>query len=397
MKLIFRLVLMVSLLANVALLGVLVAAKRGPAAGPASPAVGAPAERQVAPSPGELWTALQSDDLPEYATRLREAGFPPHVVRALVRQRIEAQFAERRKALDEGSQNEAFWKVASLDPRRTAARRALAREEAAALRAVLGDEAADGMQATYESRGLGGVAPEKKAQVREVMRELNDRRSDLFAAGTVGPGGQQELRALEKAARDKIAAILSPAEMQQYELATSRTAESMRLELSVFNATEAEFKAVYEIRRAFEDRLELDRAAFTPETARQREVAQREMNEQIKLALGAERAAEYERATDYSYRQTSQLVARLELPAETAGQLYAIQKEFQQRRQEVGKGATSREEMMARMQALQQEALTKVTPLLGGERGVTAYKRYGGQWIENLVPRMSPARPAATH
>ena len=36
------------------------------------------------------------------------------------------------------------------------------------------------------------------------------------------------------------------------------------------------------------------------------------------VALGADRFAEYERATDYNYRQTSQLVARLELPPAAA-------------------------------------------------------------------------------
>jgi hypothetical protein len=42
--------------------------------------------------------------------------------------------------------------------------------------------------------------------------------------------------------------------------------------------------------------------------------------------------------------------------------------------------------------ALQQEAVTRVTPLLGGDAGrFDAYKQYGGQWIQTLLPSPRPA------
>jgi hypothetical protein len=47
--------------------------------------------------------------------------------------------------------------------------------------------------------------------------------------------------------------------------------------------------------------------------------------------------------------------------------------------------------------ALQQQAIAKVTPLIGGPQNVDVYKQYGGQWLDSLVPRPRPgaATPAA--
>ena len=52
----------------------------------------------------------------------------------------------------------------------------------------------------------------------------------------------------------------------------------------------------------------------------------------------------------------------------------------------------SREEAVSRMTSLQQEAVARATTLLGGSRGIEAYKQYGGTWLNNMVPRTPPQR-----
>jgi hypothetical protein len=54
--------------------------------------------------------------------------------------------------------------------------------------------------------------------------------------------------------------------------------------------------------------------------------------------------------------------------------------------------AAASEKMTAQGTALQQEAITRVMPLLGNAKNVDAYKQYGGSWITNMVPR-PPPRP----
>src|SRR5262249_89635 len=102
--------------------------------------------------------------------------------------------------------------------------------------------------------------------------------------------------------------------------------------------------------------------------------------------------AEYQRATDYGYRQTTQLVARLNLPPETANSLYAIQKEFEDRRTTLYRiNAGNPEEVAAQSAALQKEAVDRIAPILGDASRVDPYKQYGGNWLNNFTPRPAAA------
>src|SRR5471032_2672419 len=58
-----------------------------------------------------LWTALKSDDLPTLIARLRAAGFPPNVIREIVRLQVNARYNSRLAALMEPDPNLPFWKV----------------------------------------------------------------------------------------------------------------------------------------------------------------------------------------------------------------------------------------------------------------------------------------------
>ncbi|HUR58765.1 MAG TPA: hypothetical protein VM029_13720, partial [Opitutaceae bacterium] len=222
-----------------------------------------------------------------------------------------------------------------------------------------------------------------------------ERRSDLFAGGFNYMVDREKMTALEKEQHDAIARLLSPSELLEYDLRTSSTAMSMREEFSAFHPTEEEFRAIYQIRAPFDQRFNNDMGGLVmnQEQQRQRAEAERLVKEQIKAALGPVRADEYERMTDYNYRRTSQLIARLEMAPETADRLFAVQKEFEQRRSEVYRaGMGSREQMVEKMTALQQEALARVTPILRSATAVEAYKLYGGNWITSLVPRPTPPR-----
>lgn len=205
---------------------------------------------------------------------------------------------------------------------------------------------------------------------------------------------QADLAPLERELRTALAAVLSPAELEEYDLRNSNTGRSMRSELTAFNPTEEEFRALYKLRQPFDEQFGFIYGIPSQEQMRQRGEAQKQLLAQIGSALGAERAADYERAIDYNYRQTSQLVARLELPPETALSLWNTQKEFEKRRGEIYRASpgVAEADRTSQLAALQKEALAKVTPLLGTASAVAAYRQYGGSWLESLVPRPAPPR-----
>jgi hypothetical protein len=113
---------------------------------------------------------------------------------------------------------------------------------------------------------------------------------------------------------------------------------------------------------------------------------QRQLTEQIKAALGPVRATEYERATDFNYRQTSQLVTRLELPPATTEQVYGIQKDIREKMTAFARSSPSQADREQHFAQLAAEAETRVTALLG-PNGFEAYKQHGGTWMQTLRPR----------
>lgn len=101
------------------------------AADPALSALGAQPAASPGPAPIDpaTWSKLQTDDLPALVTRLRAAGFPPDVIRAMLNGLLTEQFAARRRALDPDSANRPFWKDRAPDLKLQLAQFQLYREQ----------------------------------------------------------------------------------------------------------------------------------------------------------------------------------------------------------------------------------------------------------------------------
>jgi hypothetical protein len=247
---------------------------------------------------------------------------------------------------------------------------------------------------------MAGLPAEKAGAVRQIVQSISDQQQDLFlsAGGSISMNSDfgEKLLALQKQQQEQLQKVLSPEEFQQYDLRAGSTAEALRSRLAAFNPTEDEFVALYRLQKAFDDQHPTS-FSMDPEHAKDWMSAQQQLKDQISLALGPQRAAEYEKTGDYSYRQTSQLVTRLELPPETTNQLYDVQKEFAPKIEEAMKSAQSPQERTERLQALQKEALERITPLLGAQN-VDSYKRYGGTWLNRMLitPGAASARALST-
>ncbi len=370
-----------------------VASANGPAMATTAGATAAAAPKIDAAT----WTNLQTAELPALANRLREAGFPIEMIRAMLMAQITESFNARRKALDPDAETRPFWKNRPTDSRIEMAMQQTYREQQKLLRDVLGKDAEGDDPMSYASQGrrLDGLPPEQADQVKEILRNFNDQRQEIYAAGMFTMD-REKLAALDKAQNDAISRALTPQQFDEYSLRNSNTGMQLRSELSAFNPTEEEFRALFKIRQPFDERYTMAAMSgpMSPELMRERSEAQRALPQQMKAALSPERAAEYDRATDFNYRQTSQLVARLEMAPTTTDQVYAVQKEIQAKVQPLYMNRDlTPEARNAQLVQLAQEAKTKITPILG-DRGYEAYKQYGGSWMSQLTPRPATAGPA---
>lgn len=358
----------------------------------AAPVVTAQPAPTVKPSfDADTWTALRTDDPKTMVQRLRESGFPPEFIRAIMAAQLRESYAPRMKALDPDVDKRPFWKNYTIDPKVQVAQMQLHREQQKELRALLGPDAdpRENMNALYQGLRFDSVPPEKLSDLQQLLRALEEARSDIFASGgggMIGPEIQKRVEALQKEHNAALGRVLTPSELEEWNLRNSDTARSIRYQLSAFNPSEDEFRTVFKLQGAFEELFPRMMSPPSPEEQQRRGEAQRQLTEQIKAALGPARAAEYERANDFNYRQTTQLVARLDLPPATTDQVYEVQKEIREKMNTVMRSGPAPEEREPQLAQLAAEAESRVTSILGA-RGFEAYKQHGGSWMQSLRPR----------
>lgn len=381
-----------SLAANAVLLVVLaVGAASGSRVDPLAAERPANSTAASAPSPltAEAWSKLEAEDLSAHVAQLRREGFPPEVVRAVIAARVHKEFAARRKAIEGDEQP--YW-IVNRDPKQQAELAALSREESRRLHQLVGPDPEDGTAARI-ARAMPSLSPEKAGAVAEVRDRANEKRSDIYAATRNAslPEDTAKLNAIEQEARAELVAILSPQELEEYDFRMSTTASRLRNNLVAFDATEAEYRAIFKLQSDLDAKFGNLSPGVSPDVMRARSDAQRAMNEEIKTALGEARYADYQRASDYNYRRTTQLVARLNLPPETANDLYALQQSTQARLNELRRAPTNNpQERFAQISALSAETETTLLTKLGGPAGLEAYKQNGGNWVSNLGPPRPP-------
>ena len=403
MKPALKLLLAVSLAGNLALFGYVVSQRNASAI---TRATGSGAVLKIPATPGtsktgvgaDVWKTLVTGDQPaDWVQVLHDAGFPDNIVRAIVSAQIRERYAARRAALQSTNENQ-FWRKNwnswggwSGDPAGRAALRQLWRDERDELKQALGSAYAENPD--YQrmlQRQFGGLPKEKIGKLQTIVEDYQDLVSEVHDSieGIQLPEDREKLALLEKEKRADLAAVLSPEELQAYELRSSGTANSLRWQLSAFAPNEQEFRSIFALQRDFDLQFPDRRSNNSDEAAQKaRSDAQTAMDAQIKASLGEARYADYQRAKDGNYQQLASLTDRLALPKETAVAVYDLSKDVQKRARGIQSDKNlnndSRNQALA---ALVEEANAKIVASLG-DRGAEAYKENGGWWLQNLAPR----------
>ncbi len=349
----------------------------------------------------QAWSELQTGDLKTLVARLKAAGFSNSMIRSIVAAQVGEQFAARRKELLGQQEEQPFWKSGRngmMDPKAMAALREIGREQTDLLKSLLGPDnipGSDEMNA-WQRRQFGNLAPEKLAQLQSINSDYSELQQDIYMKtnGIFLPEDREKLAFLEKEKLADIAKTLTPQELEDFQLRSSQTANNLRNQLAGFNASEAEFRALYQAAAAVDAKYGTA-GPLGPRNPGDYQSRQAELLAQAQAVLSPERFADYKLATDPQSQQVSRLVARLELPPATTQQVVALQQDIQNRARAI---QTNRElpaaERTAQLTALQQEATTKLSTTLT-PRGLEAYKQNGGFWLQGLQPRPASATPAS--
>lgn len=338
------------------------------------------------------WRALESTNYLTYIENLRDFSCPEETIRDIIITDVAKLYGRRRSELRMQYPPPKFWEP--LDPLGRSAEsvelqlklRTLDREQRQLIRDLLGVElrwelAKYSGEAESLERNYSFLSPDKQAQVRAWSEHFDELEQDLYVStrGLMLDEDLAALRQLQAQRREQLASLLSPEELEEYELRFSDTANNMRSQMTGFQPTEQEFRRIFRLQRTFDEQT--DPGANGSDNALRAEDA---LSAEIEKTLGPGRYAEYQRAQDPNYRALLQLGARLEIPDDVASRVYNMKLASERIKYQVETSPNLTDEQRQQtVAALARETLRSVQSAMGGDAFET-YQSHGGQWLGNL-------------
>ena len=341
------------------------------------------------------WQQLESEDYRTYISRLRSIGCPEQTIRDIVIADVEKMMAPRVAATIPRRPELRYWDPEEeelwhgLDHRVAQKQQwEIEQEKREVILELIGaDLVGERMNQTgesdYYSRRMGFLPEEKRARLRHILEDYDQaqtafREKELEESEALSPADREEMFALLRKQKEQVAALLTPAEKEQYDLWLSPTATQIRHAIYGMGASEEEFLALYRLRQPFDERWPWAEPG-NPEWQK----ASRELEASLRQRLGESRYAAYQRGQDPDYRGMTRTVARFRLAKNTADYLYDFKQTVAVQRQELLKdeSLTDTQKEMA-VTALSKEAQTIAQESLG-EKGYRYYLQQGQSgWLK---------------
>lgn len=345
------------------------------------------------------WSQLESEDYREYIARLRAFGVRERVVRDIIIAEIQKLYRPRFAALRPKNPN--FWETRrggysayqNMTAEQREQMRLLQREQQALVKELLGDDvyeaiARDSGQPDWTERMLGPIPKELREKVLELQQRFQEAQAEIRAKaeGYIDEEARTEIAALRRKMREDLAKILSPEQLEEYELRNSEIAQQMRWELGWFEPSENEFRAIHSAKQIQEEIASLLRPEVeTNETTREQVQAlskkREELNKALEELLGSERWKEYQLNEQWEYRS----LFEAGVPRSTVVQVSEMRGEIDQAVAALHQNKSlTVEQRNAALLELKAETQRTLEELLGPRRA----KHFSNStyWLRNLVP-----------
>jgi len=368
----------------------------GKAGGRASGDVAQNAEALSAEAAREMAALFATDDAARLRDELRALGVPEDVVRAVVSVRIGSRSAARYREISEAArraeEQRPYWQakpqngLGFLTADQWGEMIALQREGSKQIRQILGTD--DDAPGYFEIR-YSHLPPEKARQLSEIESDYYQLRSKVEEemSGFRMPGDTAKLKLLDEEHKRDVAALLTPEEKMADDLRNGDAAYGVQRAFAGFDGTEEEYKTVFALKQGLEEKFPTDLAgegADAREFWRARTEAEKEVEAQIKNALGDERYAEYVRGQRRDYQSLLSAAQRFNLGADTVAQTYQARdyaaNEAKRISDDKSLNAGQKKEAYA---ALAEQATGQIRAALGDEVG-DAYINNALVWLKNL-------------
>ena len=346
------------------------------------------------------WSQLESEDYNTYIQRLRSISCPEQTIRDLIIADLDKLMAPRLQAIYGRRKDLHYWQpeeeeLANNHDHRDWWRqeREIEQEKRDVIRELvktdlIRERLKQKGYADFYERRLGFLPEDKRSEVRTLLEKYDDQEHKIRGreyedSDPPSAEDQAQLKKIQAERQASVAQVLSPAELDQFELWMSPSANTARRAVYGMNATEDEFLAVYRARQAFDQAWSrVDPALMDDATRARWEQSKVSMDEEIKSQLGEERHRDYKRGEDEEFHDLNATVSRYKLPREIAVEVYEYKRVVADIRAKVQNDRSLPADRRTPMlQAISTEAERSVRTLLG-EKAFNYYlKRGQGQWL----------------
>jgi len=357
-----------------------------------------------ASSPAFRWSQLESTDYKEYIVRLRTFGVSERVIRDIILADVQKMYRPRFAALRPPKKpaNPNFWETRNQGfyPNRAQTKeqreqtRALRKEQTELIKALLGADAyehiaKDSGYPDWGERMYGPLSKEARDKVTEMAQRFDEDRLDIYAKadGYIDQDAMAELATLRRKHREELAAVLSPEQLEEYELRSSEVAQRMKWELAWFEPDEQEFRAIHAVKETEEDLSGLLNPACENDEATRAQIKilqekQAELNKKLIETLGTNRAREYQLANQYEYHNLLEAGVAKETVFKMADMQGEVELAAQKVRQDQSLSGDQQTEALRAIRAETEKTLTELI----GDRRAKYYLNTGAWWLRNLPP-----------
>ena len=350
------------------------------------------------------WAAIESTNYVVYIQNLRNFGCPEETIRDIIITDIAKLYAKKRAALRSQYPAPGFWQAsetwsqgADSNPELQARIRQLDDEQRALVKELLGVNLDLELAKIFETEDpddqrYAFLPADRRQALQALVAKYDQLEQNLYerTKGLMLEEDQAQLQQLQKMREAEIAQLLSPEELREYELRNSPTADSLREQLSGFEANETEFRRLFDLQKAYEAQMtQMPPGADDEVRANVAEKAEDALNDELRKVLGEERFAEYQRAQDADYKMLVQFADRVEMPKDVINQVYGLKSRIEEQRDVIESDASLTDEQRAiAMAALAQTANTQIERLMGPENS----KKYlpFGHWVNDLHAGAGP-------
>ncbi|CAM2934782.1 hypothetical protein [Rariglobus hedericola] len=350
-----------------------------------------------AASSTDIVSALKANDPEALRDLLRSAGLPDETVRTMVGTAIWGRYRDRMKALQPKPDPEKpWWKndqnnwYGNMSREQRSEMRRLQREANDESTRVLGPNK-DNYGYGWQDTRLSFLPEEKRKDYQEIEQDYQDLIQEVQQdmQGFTLPSDTEKIRFLKEEQKRDLAAILTPAELADYELRMSNTAQQLRWKMTKFDGSEDEYRKIFSLQKTFDDSQQTDAYGNpsnpqSPEEWKKRQESEKLLTEQIKASLGPERYADYVRSQNYEYQQLTSATKRLSLPPETAKQVYNLRDTVSVESQRIADNESlGMEQKKQAFADLATRTREQVRSSLGAE-AAEVYLKSGMTWLNNV-------------